>query len=199
MAIQLPRQQLSNQVSEIEDRFLVPVRSSSPALALARTYVDTLLETSELLRSDLLRVAPHHISELIALALGATRDAAEQAKLSGIRAARLHAIKQDVRGNIGARDLSVAVVAARHGLYPRYVQRLFEAEGTTFSGFVLAERLDRVHRILCDATVQHLKVSEIAYSVRFSDLSHFNRAFRRRFGLTPSDTRNAAFGSRSRQ
>ena len=26
----------------------------------------------------------------------------------------------------------------------------------------------------------------------FNDLSHFNRAFRRRFGVTPSDVRRAA-------
>ena len=47
-------------------------------------------------------------------------------------------------------DLSVAALAARHGCTPRFVQRLFEAEGTTFTEYVLAERLARAHRMLMD-------------------------------------------------
>jgi AraC-like DNA-binding protein len=36
------------------------------------------------------------------------------------------------------------------------------------------------------------KVSAIAFAAGFHDLSHFNRAFRRRFGVTPSDVRTGA-------
>jgi AraC-like DNA-binding protein len=61
----------------------------------------------------------------------------------------------------------------------------------TFSEFVLAERLARAHRLLVDSAHLGLKVSEIAYSVGFSDLSYFNRTFRLRFGMTPSDVRAA--------
>jgi AraC-like DNA-binding protein len=32
-------------------------------------------------------------------------------------------------------------------------------------------------------------ISAIAFAVGFADLSHFNRAFRRRYGCTPSDVR----------
>jgi AraC-like DNA-binding protein len=32
-------------------------------------------------------------------------------------------------------------------------------------------------------------ISAIAFAAGFGDLSHFNRAFRRHFGKTPSDTR----------
>jgi AraC-like DNA-binding protein len=32
-------------------------------------------------------------------------------------------------------------------------------------------------------------ISTIAYETGFGDLSHFNRAFRRRYGETPSDVR----------
>jgi AraC-like DNA-binding protein len=36
------------------------------------------------------------------------------------------------------------------------------------------------------------RISEIAAEAGFTDLSHFSRAFRRRFGMTPSDAREAA-------
>jgi AraC-like DNA-binding protein len=38
-------------------------------------------------------------------------------------------------------------------------------------------------------------ISAIAYEAGFADLSHFNRAFRRRYGETPSDVRARALRS----
>ena len=35
-------------------------------------------------------------------------------------------------------------------------------------------------------------VTDIAFDVGFGDLSYFNRTFRRRYGMTPSDLRAAA-------
>jgi AraC-like DNA-binding protein len=34
------------------------------------------------------------------------------------------------------------------------------------------------------------RIGEIAYDVGFGDLSYFNRAFRRRYGVTPSEVRD---------
>ncbi len=83
-------------------------------------------------------------------------------------------------------------LAARHGVTPRYVQALFEDDGTTFSHFLVGERLARAHRMLCNPLQATNSISAIAYAAGFSDLSYFNRAFRRRYGATPSDVRAAA-------
>jgi len=88
--------------------------------------------------------------------------------------------------------LSLTAVAARHRVTPRYVQALFEDDDTTFSQFLLGERLARAHRMLRDPLQTTHRISAIAYAAGFSDLSYFNRAFRRRFGATPSDVRAAA-------
>ncbi|MCK9910075.1 helix-turn-helix transcriptional regulator, partial [Microbacteriaceae bacterium K1510] len=68
-------------------------------------------------------------------------------------------------------------------------QMLFEHAGTTFSEFVLAERLQRAHQMLTDPQRAHQRISEIAFAAGFSDLSYFNRRFRQRFGDTPSGVR----------
>lgn len=80
-------------------------------------------------------------------------------------------------------------VAARHKVTPRYVQRLFEEAGATYTEYVLGQRLARAHRLLTDARQAERTLTAIAFEVGFSDLSYFNRAFRRRFGATPSDVR----------
>jgi AraC-like DNA-binding protein len=130
-----------------------------------------------------------HLQDLAALAIGATRDAAAVAGGRGVPAARLRAIKADIVKHLTDRLLSIETIALRHGITPRYVSMLFESDTMTFSEFVLAQRLNRVHRILIDARFFGRTVSSIAFEAGFGDLSYFNRAFRRRYGATPSDVR----------
>jgi transcriptional regulator GlxA family with amidase domain len=104
----------------------------------------------------------------------------------------LRAIKEDIANWLDQSDLSVVAIAARHRIKPRWIQRLFESEGTTFTDYVLAQRLLRAHRLLTDPRCAGQKISAIAFDVGFGDLSYFNRAFRRRYGLAPSELRTAA-------
>lgn len=46
--------------------------------------------------------------------------------------------------------------------------------------------------LLTDPRLGHRSIADIAYLVGFGDLSHFNHAFRRRFGATPSKIRAEA-------
>jgi AraC-like DNA-binding protein len=110
------------------------------------------------------------------------------------RNTRLAAIKADIIDNIGLRELSAAWIAARHGVSPSHVRRLFAAEKVTFSAFVLDYRLARAHEIFCDGASLERTVSSIAFALGFGDLSYFNRTFRRRYGARPSDVRAAALG-----
>lgn len=61
---------------------------------------------------------------------------------------------------------------------PRYVQRLFEREGTSYSAFVLSTRLAGTPRMLTNPRHTHRTITAIAFSVGFGDLSYFNRTFR---------------------
>jgi len=70
------------------------------------------------------------------------------------------------------------------------VQKLLETEGTTYSEFTLASRLERVFTALKDTHSRQASISDIAFDHGFSDISNFNHAFRRRFGASPSDIRN---------
>jgi len=72
------------------------------------------------------------------------------------------------------------------------VRKLFEEEGSSFSSFVLAERLLGARRMLVDRRYANLNIAQIAHENGFGDFSYFNRVFRRHFGATPSDFREAA-------
>ena len=83
-------------------------------------------------------------------------------------------------------------MSARHRLSPRYIRKLFEGENMSLSKFVLDERLTRVHRMLVDPRHADRTITDIVLGVGFGDVSTFNREFRRRFKVTPSDVRAAA-------
>ncbi|WP_287222904.1 helix-turn-helix domain-containing protein [Mesorhizobium sp.] len=54
---------------------------------------------------------------------------------------------------------------------------------------MLELRLHRAHKTLSQRGNDGMRVSEIAMASGFSDVSYFNRCFRRRFGYTPTSAR----------
>lgn len=191
MTVSVPRRVLADMVPDLEDCFARVMVRNSEVLRLLVGYVG-LLDSNDLTTPELRSRVVAHVHDLAGLALGASRDVAEIAKGRGLRAARLHAIKANIRASLDEPGLTLTSVAARHGVSPRYVQVLFEDDRTTFSHFLVAERLSRAHRMLRDPQQLPRSISAIAYAAGFSDLSHFNRVFRRRYGETPSQVRAAA-------
>jgi AraC-like DNA-binding protein len=185
----LSRQRLAPMVPGLEDAFMRPVPRDTEALQLLTRYVGLFDDQQSLATPELRSLVVNHVYDLVALALGATRDAAAISNGRGVRAARLHAIKTEILNSLNRHELSLAGLAARHRVTPRHVQMLFESDGTTFSRFLLDQRLACAHRMLSNPLLSERTISTIAYEAGFDDLSHFNRAFRRRYGETPSDVR----------
>ena len=186
----VPRTALAALVSDVEDAALRLIPNNSDTLRLLTHYLQMLQEENlDLQTPELRNLIATHIQDLVAMVIGANRDGTAIAEERGIRAARLAAIKDDILESIGRRNLTISSVAARHHVTPRSVQVLFEGDGTTFSEFVLDNRLARAHRMLRDSRFTVRTISSIAYETGFGDLSYFNRTFRRRFGATPSDIR----------
>jgi AraC-like DNA-binding protein len=117
----------------------------------------------------------------------------------GVRAARRAAILQAIESRSSDPDLSASTIAAELGITSRYVHRLLEETGRSFSQHVLDERLDKAARMLRDPRLQDRRVADIADAAGFQDMSYFSRAFRRRFGMSASDMRAAARDTSDRQ
>jgi len=185
----VPRAAIIPLVPDIGATFARRIPASSPALQMLMRYLDLVRRDNVVTTPELGAAFTDHVCDLLAFALGPTRDAAEQARTRGLPAARLQAIKDDIADNLGRPNLSVHSVAARHSVSVRYVQKLFEESGCSFTQYVIEQRLTAAHRAF--AARPAIPINAIAYELGFSDLSNFNRAFRRRFGCTPSDVRHA--------
>lgn len=188
-SIRIPHCVLASLVADLDDVVMRLIPRRFGALKLLGSYVDPLLQDDALAAAEFRHLAATHVHDLVALALGATRDAAEVAYHRGVRAARLRAAKDYIVENCHRRSLSIGTVAGHLGVTPRYLQKLFESGGDTFSAFLLGQRLACAYRMLMNPKFDRSHVSDIAYDVGFGDLSYFNRTFRQRYGATPRDIR----------
>ena len=195
MGLMIPSKALAPFLRDAEERTTQLIPKNDIALGLLVSYIELLKDRIECMSAELRNMAVAHIHELIALALGPARDATVLAATPGVRAARLQAVKADILQNLTSCELSIGAVAKRQGVSPRYVQMMLEDEGTSFSEFVLEQRLLQAYRMISDPRYRVRKITAIVADVGLGDLSYFNRTFRRRFGMTPSELRKAVFTS----
>ena len=187
--VRLPRASLAPLVPNIDDAVLRPIPRGTGALTLLANYAGALIDDPAIVAPPMRQLVVAQLCDLIAVTLGATRDAQALADGRGIRAARLRAIKIDIEAHLANGDLSPAAVAARQSISDSYIRKLFEGEGTSFSEFVLLRRLARAHRMLTDRRWADRGIAWIAFESGFGDLSYFNRTFKRCYGARPSDVR----------
>ena len=192
IGIRVPRDAVAPLLGRLDETPICLVPPRTEALNLLVAYASAIAEALPLATPELQRLAVSHTNDLIAATIRATRGGQAIAEGRGIAAARLRAIMTDISAHLGDGDLSVTEVARRHRVTPRYIHKLFENEGLTFSSFVLGQRLSRAHRILSDSHLADRNISSVAFDVGFGDLSYFNRAFRRRYAATPTEIRQSA-------
>ncbi|THK36168.1 AraC family transcriptional regulator [Ensifer sp. MPMI2T] len=104
---------------------------------------------------------------------------------------RMASIKRLIEQNLANGSFSITDVAEAEGITPRAIQKFFSREGTTFSRYLLGRRLALAKGLIL-AEGSSSSISQIAYNVGFNDLSYFNRTFRSRYGVRPSDLRRLA-------
>jgi AraC-like DNA-binding protein len=192
LGCRVARAEVAALLGRLDDTPMCFVPRDTEALQLLVTYARGIAESVPLATSELQRLAVSHMHDLMAAIVAATRGGRAIAEGRGIAAARLRAIMIDIRAHLGGGDLSVAEVAQRQRMTPRYVHKLFENEGVTFSSFVRDQRLACAHRMLSDPRLADRTIGSIAFDVGFGDLSYFNRTFRRRYGATPGEIRQSA-------
>lgn len=111
--------------------------------------------------------------------------------INALSASYLLAAKQCIQEQLGDSALSCERVAAQIGISSRHLTRLFALEDTLPSRFILEQRLVQARELLVARRGAGLDVSEVAYRHGFTSQAHFARAFKARFGMTPSQAREA--------
>jgi AraC-like DNA-binding protein len=106
--------------------------------------------------------------------------------------AHLRRLRQAVESQMPDPGLSLRQLADSEGVTPRYVQKLFGANGETFSGYLRMRRLERCRQDLTSPQHVTRSIPEIYNRWGFKGATQFGRAFRKRFGASPRQMRRQA-------
>jgi AraC-like DNA-binding protein len=100
-----------------------------------------------------------------------------------------HRIKELVLRRLGDPDLTVDAIATALECSRRQLYVAFDDEPDGVAGYILAQRLEACRRDFEDRSQDGLSITAIAMLRGFNHPAHFSRAFKARFGATPSEWR----------
>ena len=158
LGLRVPRKALALLAANLDGALLRLVTGRSAPLRLLTKYLRCVGADVADEPQILGRTVAAHVYDLIALIVGANADAVAAAEDRGVKAARLRAIKTDIARHLADGELTIADVAARQGVTLRYVHKLFEGEGASFSRYVLDRRLEAAYRVLTDQRQDHRSI-----------------------------------------
>lgn len=191
--VMIARQTIRELVPAADDLVHLRLDPASPIVRHLRRYLDILSQKDESLDdSALARQIETTLVDLVALALGASGDAAAIAGMRGVRAARVQEVLAEIKSRFADPFFSSEAAARALGVSRRYVNDMLHETGRSFAERVLELRLQKARTMLASVRNDHLKVNEIALACGFNEVSYFHRCFRRRFGATPAEFRGSS-------
>lgn len=171
------------------DALMNIINRNSQTLALLLGYIRTISKTGLPSGAEARHLVSGHIIDLAILAV--TAPSLGESKIDCVVAARRAAVLDYITAHFSDANLNGSSVAKKLGISQRYLQRLLEATGKTFTEHVNELRLDRAFSLLVTMGANK-RVSDIAFDVGYSDLTNFYKHFRLRFGNTPRGVAGSA-------
>ena len=126
------------------------------------------------------------LMDVVALAVDAGHGDEPSAD-HAVQQARLRSVKAWIEEHLADPDLSLEKVAKHNGISLRHLHYLFKLTDMSASEWIWDRRLQRCYDVLTRSELGTLSVTEVAYRLGFNSSSHFSTAFRRKFGIRPSD------------
>lgn len=182
ITFRVPHGSLSGRLADPRQGTALPIDAGSGIGGLAAAMMRSLWELEEPDSAQARAELEQSFAAVVSAALG-TRD-----RGASVRDALRAEVLRFVAANLGDPGLSVVTVCRRFAISPRLLHRLFEGRERTFADTVRTMRLERCARLLADPR-DRSTITAIALRCGFTDSASFSRAFRRHFGITPSDMR----------
>jgi AraC-like DNA-binding protein len=98
-------------------------------------------------------------------------------------------VKSHIERHLGDPGLGPASIAAANFISPRYLHKIFRAEGCTVSEWIRRARLERSRRDLADPALAGETIASIAARWGLPDAAYFSRIFRAAYGASPREFR----------
>jgi AraC-like DNA-binding protein len=183
LVLRVPRQYLSHRIASPERLTAVAFRVSQGPAAIASNFMSYLYDRLDNLEAASLPAMHQALVDLLVAALSGNLT-------EGLPTANRLGMRQRIRSFVDAHLCDSALdcgrIAAVHGISLRYLNKLFEDDELSLSEWIWSRRLEKARVAIECSPATGQSITQIAYAWGFKDPSHFSRAFKARYGVTPS-------------
>lgn len=188
--LRMPSAQLRAACADIGTMTGVALSGMQPQVALLRMMMESYFDADH---AGLPPQMAEHASLALCHAVAAcalTQLFGTASKRPDLRQYHLDRIRQFALGRLGDSELAIPHVVQALGISASHIHRLFASEGQTFGTWLWESRLQACHLALRNPGHARQSISQIAFAFGFSHAAHFSRAYRARYGMTPSAWRS---------
>jgi AraC family transcriptional activator of tynA and feaB len=194
LVVNVPVTQLERRVGSTDTVTGLAIAADTGIGALASGFIRMLPEHANRLSERTQAQISTQVLDLVAMAL-AQRAELRPARLGSASTLALMRLRYEVEQALCDPDIKCQEVSKRAGVSFRYANALLAKEGTSLQRLIQMRRLEKCRIEL--AQPSHRPIGDVAYAWGFSDLSHFSRAFKSAYGMSPSEYRRKNVSSQS--
>ncbi len=188
LVVQMPKEVLSRHLLHPEKFTAIPISGDSGLGSVLTNFVFSLVHEIQHLDQ-----APEHLSEnlvnMIAMAFSSSLMLDHSASQCAANAALKQRVKHYIDNNLHDPKLTNKSIAHAQGISVRYLSKLFQDDEESIHNLIMHKRLSQAHQLLCNPQYNGHSVERIAYSLGFISPSHFSRAFKKHYKISPSELR----------
>jgi acetamidase/formamidase/AraC-like DNA-binding protein len=155
-------------------------------------FLASIAESVDTLSVGELRPLELALAEFLAACLAGHQREASINGLTSSQAAIFARVCRTIDERLGDPAISLAAIAQEARVSSRYLQKLFEMVGQSFSAYLRQRRLERCRAELVDPLYEKMSISDICFRWGFNDPAHFSRAFREQYQMSPRAFRHGA-------
>jgi AraC-like DNA-binding protein len=183
LVLRLPRRYFSHRIACPERLTAIAFRSSHGPVSIVSNFISHLHH--QLHGLDYPSTAAVH-QALVDLLIAALAGTSTRGMFTSNQLVMRQRIKSFVETRLSDPCLNCTLVSEAHGISVRYLNKLFENDDVSLSEWMWARRLDRARVSIESSQTTGQSITQIAYDWGFKDPAHSSRAFKARYGESPS-------------
>ncbi len=189
LIVSIPRKLMRERLAGVEHCTALRIAGDQGVGAVSSHLVQSAALQADSMTTTAFAALAESSLDLFTLALSSVRPG--HYHLSRSRSLSLNRVKDFLERHLANPNLDTSMVVSGTGLSARYINELFSDEDTSLMRYIWQKRLERCHQYLTSPLHMGKRISEIAMQWGFNDFSHFSRAYKQKYDVSPKNARDS--------